>query len=303
MSGTRRGAPVVFAALGLLGAVAVAAGAGASGGGGEGARRPSDWVLDVIVSLVLVQLVVGGVLLAVLLVLRPQELVDPRQDGKATGGRKALVGVAIVVVLFAVLAIRRILTGDGSSLARLLGHSPTGAPATSVTDRYEPQFATWPVAAITGLLLIALCAWLLAARARRKALPGEQDLQAALEAALDDSLDDLRAEPDPRRAVIAAYARLELVLAAHDVPRRASEAPGEYLRRVLAALDVSPAAVSRLTSLFQTAKFSHHDVDDTMKNDAIDALTATRDELRALREQAETERRAAIERAGAGQGA
>ncbi len=88
MSGTRRGAPVLLVALGLLGAVAVAAGAGTSGGGGGGAppvglgpRRRSSASSSCSWS-------VGGVLLAVLLVLRPQELVDPRQDGKATGGRK-----------------------------------------------------------------------------------------------------------------------------------------------------------------------------------------------------------------------
>ena len=58
-------------------------------------------------------------------------------------------------------------------------------------------------------------------------------------AAVDESLDDLRAEPDPRRAVIAAYARLERVLAAHGLPRKPAEAPLEYLGRMLAELSVS----------------------------------------------------------------
>ena len=56
--------------------------------------------------------------------------------------------------------------------------------------------------------------------------------------AVDESLDDLRAEPDPRRAVIAAYARLERVLAAHGLPRKPAEAPLEYLGRMLAELSV-----------------------------------------------------------------
>ena len=45
---------------------------------------------------------------------------------------------------------------------------------------------------------------------------------------LDETLDDLRAEADPRRAIIAAYARLERVLAANGVPRTA-ETSDEYL--------------------------------------------------------------------------
>jgi hypothetical protein len=101
---------------------------------------------------------------------------------------------------------------------------------------------------------------------------------------LDDTLDDLRAETDPRRAIIAAYARLERVLAANGVRRRTSDTPAEYLRRVLHDLELEPVAVERLTALFTRAKFSQHDVDTTMKEDAIEALERVRDELRLARE-------------------
>jgi hypothetical protein len=36
-----------------------------------------------------------------------------------------------------------------------------------------------------------------------------------------------------------------------------------------------------LTALFERAKFSTHQIDPGMKNDAIDALVTVRDELRA----------------------
>ena len=38
---------------------------------------------------------------------------------------------------------------------------------------------------------------------------------------LDETLDDLRNEADPRKAVIAAYARMEKILAGHGLGRRA----------------------------------------------------------------------------------
>jgi Domain of unknown function (DUF4129) len=98
--------------------------------------------------------------------------------------------------------------------------------------------------------------------------------------ALDESLDDLRSEPDVRRAIIAAYARMERALAAAGLPRRPSEAPFEYVPRALGALDASSGAVERLTDLFERAKFSHHEPDEAMRDDAIDALVAVRDELR-----------------------
>jgi hypothetical protein len=101
---------------------------------------------------------------------------------------------------------------------------------------------------------------------------------------LDETLDDLRAEADPRRAIIAAYARLERVLAANGIARRASETSDEYLARVLSNLELDSGAVERLTALFERAKFSQHDVDTAMKEEAIGALEQARDELRLVRE-------------------
>jgi hypothetical protein len=102
----------------------------------------------------------------------------------------------------------------------------------------------------------------------------------ALADVLDDALADLRAEVDPRRAIIAAYARMERLLAAYGVPRRAAEAPFEYLGRVLVDLRARAGPVFELTALFERAKFSHHAVDAVMKEEAIQALAAVRDDLR-----------------------
>ena len=62
---------------------------------------------------------------------------------------------------------------------------------------------------------------------------------------LDETLDDLRAEPDPRRAVIAAYARLERSFAAAGLPRRAEETAVEYVPRALDGLEVDPGPFGR----------------------------------------------------------
>jgi hypothetical protein len=108
----------------------------------------------------------------------------------------------------------------------------------------------------------------------------EQEMADALAAVLDDALADLRAERDPRRAIIAAYARMERLLAVHGVPRDPAEAPFEYLARVLVQLHASASSVFELTALFERAKFSSHAVDSAMKDEALAALVAVRDELR-----------------------
>ena len=126
-----------------------------------------------------------------------------------------------------------------------------------------------------------------------------ESLLPALADVLDETLDDLRAETDPRRAVIAAYARMERALAAYGLPRSPAEAPDEYLQRIFADLDVSRRATSRLTALFAWAKFSGHDVAPEMKQEAIEALEAVREELRAAEILAEQQRAGSRSRSSA----
>jgi Domain of unknown function (DUF4129) len=131
-----------------------------------------------------------------------------------------------------------------------------------------------------GLLLLAAGFFALARRRRTPAPVIAEPVAEAVVAVLDDTLDDLRGERDPRRAVIATYARMEDVLAAHGLARRPAETPYEYLARVLTDLRASEESARRLTELFEWAKFSTHDVTERMRLDAIRCLTRLRDEIR-----------------------
>jgi hypothetical protein len=146
---------------------------------------------------------------------------------------------------------------------------------------HDATFRWEELVAVLGAL--GLVAAVVAARRRgRLSTLRSLRLRAAegVSAELDEAVDDLRADPDVRRAIIAAYARTERALARHGLPRRRAEAPLEYLERALAELDASAASIRRLTDLFEWAKFSHHEPEAGMKEEAIDALLAVRDELR-----------------------
>jgi hypothetical protein len=139
----------------------------------------------------------------------------------------------------------------------------------------------WPeLAVVVGALLVL--GLIVATRSRvLSPLNWSRDGSAEqLAAALDQSLDDLRAEPDLRRAIVAAYARMETTLAAAGFPRRPAEAPREYLERSLLALDTSAPSVRKLTDLFEWARFSHHEPEPGMRDEAIQSLIDVRDELR-----------------------
>jgi amino acid transporter len=140
----------------------------------------------------------------------------------------------------------------------------------------------WDEVAVVLALAGGTVVLLLATRGARRA-PGLPRLrrEELVSLALDESLDDLRNDPDLRRAIIAAYARMEGVLAGVGLRRHPSEAPFEYMERALGSLDTSAAAAERLTSLFEWAKFSHHEPGPEMRDEAIAALVAVRDELRA----------------------
>lgn len=163
----------------------------------------------------------------------------------------------------------------GNHLANGKGKDGHGARA------YSPTFE-WPVlwAAIV-LLLAGVAAWVWWRR-KHPPLPRlDRPLRLEDDVAfsLSDAIEDLESEPDARRAVIAAYARMEGVFDRHGLRRQVSETATEYLRRILLGLTTRVAAVERLTGLFEQAKFSDHPIDGRMKQDAIDALRVIRDDL------------------------
>jgi hypothetical protein len=139
----------------------------------------------------------------------------------------------------------------------------------------------WDEVAVVLALAGGTVILLLATRGARR-VPGLPRLrrEQLVSLALDESLEDLRNDPDLRRAIIGAYARMEGVLAGVGLPRHPSEAPFEYMERALASLETSAAAAERLTALFEWAKFSQHEPGPEMRDDAIAALVAVRDELR-----------------------
>ena len=141
----------------------------------------------------------------------------------------------------------------------------------------------WTLAiGLLGLLVVGSALYYVRARSRPMPTPlaPPDDVRQELSAAVSDAIDDLEREPDARRAVIAAYARMEGVLARRGHGRKAAETPFEYLSRILLSLRVRGGAVRELTELFERAKFSTHEIDDAMKARAISSLVSVRDDLR-----------------------
>jgi len=275
----------------LLAFVAIASHAHRPGGGsGGGSAESPTLVGDYLATIALIIMPIGAVLVV-------WGLANRRKQAALTGRtswRRNLIAAGVISALLIVLVVtaenrqgraRRPAVGptQGAILGAPLGaKGPRKAVKVDTAPPHRPRWQWLPVLVLGSLLLgivVTTAAAVAHGRRNREALDEEAQLARALGEVLSDSLDDLRAERDPRKAVIRAYARMEQTFAAYGVPREEHETPLEYVARVLDSLRVSSFAVRRLVQLFERAKFSPHTIESSMKDDAIEALAGLRAEL------------------------
>jgi Domain of unknown function (DUF4129) len=215
-------------------------------------------------------------------------LFAPYRPDMSAGEKAVLIGLLTVLLGGAGTVVwviythhtgpRPVASGQGAAAGfggSATGHHSTPAPPAGGGSSALPSAL---VAAIVVVIVASLAALLLARRS--KPAPEEVDhARARLARAVEWSLDDLRREPDPRRAVIAAYARMERMFAAQGMARRPFETPLEYLSRVLGRMHVNAASTERLTGLFEEAKFSPHAVGSEERAQAVETLGAIRKDL------------------------
>jgi hypothetical protein len=277
---TARGlAPILIVML--LGVVAVvsAGGRGSSGVAGHGPPRSFfDYVFST--------LMIAWVLMSIMFVyvfFRDRQMKQKEQKAWSFSGFRAI----IMLILFFVIAFQ--LRGPLARLREAFSNGRSGKPGTpgaetgaKVRQPRDLQFQWAPLIVTMAVALVLLAVFVAALVRRRRLLAaaGVASVEEALAEVMDDALADIRAERDARRAIIAAYARMEKLLAGFGRARAPAETPFEYLARVLVELRVSRAPVQGLTELFERAKFSTHALHGEDKARAIAALETVRDELR-----------------------
>jgi len=288
VNGARRLLLSGIALTALLALVALASRAHRPGGGSGGGRgHVPALLLEYVAVMGLIAVLVGGAVMAwsAATVRQKKALAGP------TSWRRTLTGLAagLIVLLVAVVLTRHLTQPSGQ---RPRGPTGLAAPWRAVNAQRAklqrqaaPQRSDrgWLTALVLGSVLLggtfAIAAAISHRRKHREEIDDEIALARALDEVLADTLDDLRAERDPRKAVIETYARMERAFAAYRVPRDPAETSLEYVSRVLDSLSISALAVRRLTLLFELAKFGTHAIDTRMKAEAIEAPATLRAEL------------------------
>lgn len=240
-----------------------------------------------------VAMAVGTIVLPVAFVVARGRLRRRRAEGGLTRGKEvalepvpwwarllglvtllAVIAFEVAVMISFLLDLRRAAEaagGAGSGTDGGFDPSAFGAPGDDFTSLTIALVIV--IALVIGALAYAIR---LRLRPDLRADAAGGDRRASTVEAVEVSLEALHGEPDPRRAVIAAYAAMERSLAGAGFGRRRSEAPLEYLRRVLAAPTHAADDLRTITLLYQHAKFSDHPVVEAMRSRAIDALDRIR---------------------------
>ena len=162
----------------------------------------------------------------------------------------------------------------GLTAETLPGHETPWEPTSAVTTGLIGALAL-----LAGFGSLALVLWLVLVD-RLGLAPGElASPRGPIAAAVEDSLDDLRREPDARTAIIRIYGNFERALADTPSPRRPWQTPVEFMRAVLAKLSLPAAAVRDLTAAFEIARFSRHPVGAPERESAWRSLIEIRDAL------------------------
>jgi hypothetical protein len=137
------------------------------------------------------------------------------------------------------------------------------------------------LALLAGFGSLGVVAWLWLADRLRRGAAGVVPRHRAFAAAVEDSLEDLRREPDARAAIVKIYRNFERVLAEAALPRRPWQTPVEFMAAVLGRASLPPDPVRSLTGLFELARFSQHPVGAAERESAWRSLI----EIRAALEQ------------------
>jgi hypothetical protein len=204
--------------------------------------------------------------------------------------RLGLIMSLVNVIVLAYLWRRALLEGG---LFAGLGGLTSGLGLPAADPETAPPIVNWVFGALAlaaGLGAFGFALWI----AFGDRLDREHDDEVAaetppaLEAAVDESLDDLRAEPDSRRAIVRCYARFERVAADSGLARKPWLTPMEFMREVLLRLPVPRGAVPSLTGLFELARFSDHALGPRERDRALDALHEIRAAMDARRDDART---------------
>jgi hypothetical protein len=200
---------------------------------------------------------------------------DLEGAGTAAWAAGKTAAVAMVAVAALCLAAWPLLTSESESspgAARTPVATRASVPAEHVAGRGRAVHLGWLI--LPAALAFALLAPVAVAirRRRRPKTPPEAGELPVLARAVRSSIARLEDERDHRRAIVLAYACMADAFREADVVRARDETASEFLLRAIRRLPVGADAAAALTARFEEARFSTHEIVETHRREALEAL-------------------------------
>ncbi|CAN5351711.1 hypothetical protein BH20ACT24_BH20ACT24_13670 [soil metagenome] len=268
------------AALLLLGATAALLPDGVSLLKGRGAGTFALRVSPGLVRGALVTMLILGLLATIAgFAMAGRTLLERPRASWALRGASVFLAVGLIGAIY--LLVRAFGDGDGPGVS---GAQASTAPSPDPgAVGLGGGSSALPLLAVGGLVLLVSAVGagvLVLVRRARDAEQADASGGGDLWHEVDAGINALSAIPDPRAAVLACYARMQRVVDAAGIARSPSDTPLETLENVLRERRVPPASARELTRLFEWARFSPHEIDEAMRQEAVAALLRVREALR-----------------------
>ncbi len=249
-----------------------------AGSGDPDRNIPIPDIGDVISSLFVLMLVAGFALLVT-------SAVSGRGKPKSTSTRGGIGGLFMVILI--ALAINQIARRADEAEVEVEEQAPITAPTVQATDEDLPDDARrqqLTLLAVTAMAALGVAFVFQRQRRPRVEIdsgpiqPDEAD-PVVVARGLAMTAQRLRSDPDPRRAVLLAYAGLEADLGVQGRGRAPQETPYEFVARILRSVAADPEPVERLADLYHDARFSGREITPTEQEQAAAAFEQAHDQF------------------------
>lgn len=192
----------------------------------------------------------------------------------------ALLAVLILIGILYVMAMSNVQENTEENLTSNLTENPgnTPFPKTSNTPPLISMLLVAGMFVLIAIIIITLIFSYLASRIRSsagKVEPFNIDLARVIE----EGIASFETGVSARDAIIRCYRRMTEILSAHGVKDALYLTPREFREEVKAKMGFESKNLDELVALFETARYSSHQIGDVEKERALNALKGLRKEV------------------------
>lgn len=189
-------------------------------------------------------------------------------------------GFIVMLVLGGIIILAQTLSESSQAGVNVQERNNTveGGSSNVTTAERSPGAVQYSVIAV-AMVLVAVIAVKLAFSMRSKKTLKSGDRGEELIRKINAAMNQLKGGKRVQDVIIRTYEEMCMVLKKSGVKEKDSFTPREFERAITEQMGIALEPVSRLTALFEEAKYSSHPIDDSKRMEAIRALRELKKEL------------------------